>query len=73
MSATVYKIGKRGFPTRRTVVPANHSEQTHFGLMDGLVIGLYVYQVSYEDHLPELTFARWANASPFPSGSGLVL
>jgi len=39
MSASVYKLGKRGFPTRRTVVPANHSEQTHFGLMDGLVIG----------------------------------
>jgi hypothetical protein len=39
MGAIVYKIGKRGLATRATVVPANHSEETHFGVADALVVG----------------------------------
>ena len=33
MSAIVYKIGKRS-------IPANHSEQPHFGLADGVLVSL---------------------------------
>ena len=33
MSAIVYKIGNRS-------IPANHSEQPHFGLADGVLVSL---------------------------------
>ena len=39
MSAIVYKIGKSGVAARATVVPANHSEETHFGVADAVVVG----------------------------------
>ena len=39
MSAIVHKIGKSGVAARATVVPANHSEETHFGLADAVVVG----------------------------------
>ena len=33
MSATVFKLGKRS-------IPANHSEQPHFGVADGVLVSL---------------------------------
>ena len=40
MSALVYKAGKRGICTKATLVAANHSEQPHFGLADGVIVSI---------------------------------
>ena len=40
MSAIVYKVGKRGVCAKATLVPANHSEEPHFGLADGVIVSL---------------------------------
>jgi hypothetical protein len=40
MSAIVYKVNRKsGDYIKAAVVPANHSEESHFGLIDGLIIG----------------------------------
>jgi hypothetical protein len=40
MSAIVYTVNRKsGAYVRSAVVPANHSEESHFGLVDGVVIG----------------------------------
>lgn len=40
MSAIVYKVNRKsGDYVKSAVVPANHSEEAHFGLVDGLVVG----------------------------------
>ena len=40
MSAIVYTVNRKGGDyIKATVVPANHSEQTRFGVMDGVVVG----------------------------------
>jgi hypothetical protein len=39
MSAIVYKVnGKSGDYIKTAVVPSNHSEESHFGLVDGVVV-----------------------------------
>jgi hypothetical protein len=41
MSAIVYKVNRRsGGYVRAAVVPANHSEESRFGLIDGAIIGI---------------------------------
>jgi hypothetical protein len=40
MSAVIYKASRDGGSyVKATIVPANHSEQSHFGLVDGAIIG----------------------------------
>lgn len=40
MSAIVYTVNRKGGDyIKATVVPANHSEQPRFGLMDSVVVG----------------------------------
>ena len=39
MSAIVYKVHRKsGDYIKAAMVPSNHSEETHFGLADGLVL-----------------------------------
>ena len=39
MSAIVYRVnGKSGDYIKTAVVPSNHSEESHFGLVDGVVV-----------------------------------
>ena len=46
MSAIVYTVNRTGGDyIKATVVPANHSEQTRFGLMDGVVISFLLLVV----------------------------
>ena len=40
MSAIVYKVNRRsGEYVRGAVVPSNHSEEAHFGVADGVIVG----------------------------------
>jgi hypothetical protein len=40
MSAIVYKVHrKNGDYVRAGIVPSNHSEESHFGLLDGVIAG----------------------------------
>ena len=40
MGAMVFKVSRKsGGYVRGAVVPANHSEESHFGLVDGIIIG----------------------------------
>jgi len=40
MSAIVYKVNrKNGDYVKAAVVPANHSEESHFGLVEGVIVG----------------------------------
>jgi hypothetical protein len=40
MSAIVYKVNRKsGDYIKAAVVPSNHSEESHFGLVDGVVAG----------------------------------
>ena len=40
MGTMVFKVGRKsGDYVRGIVVPANHSEESHFGLVDGVIIG----------------------------------
>ncbi|HMP83536.1 MAG TPA: hypothetical protein PKA41_12620 [Verrucomicrobiota bacterium] len=42
MKTIAFKVhGKNGDYVRATIVPANHSEETRFGLIDGIVIGFF--------------------------------
>ena len=45
MSAIVYKVGKGGVSAKAGVVPANHSEEAHFGLVDGVIVSVGVLLV----------------------------
>ena len=39
MSAIVYRVsGKSGDYVKTAIVPSNHSEEAHFGLIDGVVL-----------------------------------
>jgi hypothetical protein len=41
MSAIVYKVSRKsGDYVKTAVVPANHSEESRFGLIDGAIIGV---------------------------------
>lgn len=43
MKTIAFKVhGKNGDYVRATIVPSNHSEEAHFGLVDGVVIGFFV-------------------------------
>jgi hypothetical protein len=43
MKTIEFKVhGRNGDYVRPTIVPANHSDEPHFGLMDGVVIGFFV-------------------------------
>jgi hypothetical protein len=40
MSAIMYKVRRKsGDYIKAAVVPSNHSEESHFGVMDGIIIG----------------------------------
>jgi hypothetical protein len=40
MSAIVYKVNRRsGEYVRAAVVASNHSEEAHFGTVDGVIVG----------------------------------
>ena len=40
MSAIVYKVRRKsGDYIRGGIVPSNHSEESHFGLVDGVIAG----------------------------------
>ena len=40
MSAIVYKVNrKNGDYIKAAVIPSNHSEESHFGLVDGVIAG----------------------------------
>ena len=46
MSAIVYTVNRKGGDyIKATVVPANHSEQPRFGLMDGVVVSFLLLVV----------------------------
>ena len=39
MSAIVYRVnGRSGDYIKTAVVPSNHSEEAHFGLLDGVIV-----------------------------------
>ena len=41
MSAIVYKVNRKsGDYIKAAVVPANHSEEAHFGVADGVVVSV---------------------------------
>ncbi len=41
MSAIVYRVNrKNGAYVKTGVVPANHSEEAHFGVADGIIVGV---------------------------------
>jgi hypothetical protein len=41
MSAIVYRVNrKKGDYVKAAVVPANHSEEAHFGVVDGVIVGV---------------------------------
>lgn len=43
MSAVAFKVRqKSGDYVRATIVPANHSEEPHFGVLDGVIIGFFL-------------------------------
>ena len=43
MSAIVYKVNRKGGGyIRAAVIPANHSEESRFGLIDGVILGFLV-------------------------------
>ncbi len=47
MSAIVYTVDPKGGDyIKASVVPANHSEETRFGVADGVVIGFLLLCVS---------------------------
>ena len=40
MSAVVYKVNRKsGDYIKAAVVPSNHSEESHFGLVEGVIVG----------------------------------
>ena len=40
MSAIVYKVHRKsGDYVKAAIVPSNHSEESHFGLLDGVIAG----------------------------------
>jgi hypothetical protein len=46
MSAIVYTVNRKGGAyIKASVVPANHSEQAHFGVMDGVVLSFLLLVV----------------------------
>ncbi|MCU0784372.1 MAG: hypothetical protein MUF81_10070 [Verrucomicrobia bacterium] len=47
MSAIMFRVhGKSGDYVKATLVPANHSEEPHFGLLDGGIITFFLLCVS---------------------------
>jgi len=47
MSAIVYKVHRKsGDYIKAAVVPANHSEESHFGLVDGVIAGFLLLCLS---------------------------
>jgi len=48
MSGIAFKVqGKNGEYVKTALVPANHSEETHFGLLDGVVLGFFLLGVAW--------------------------
>jgi hypothetical protein len=44
VSAIVYKVNRKsGEYVKAAVVPANHSEEAHFGLADGVILGFLLF------------------------------
>jgi len=47
MSAITFKVhGKNGDYVKASVAPANHSEEPHFGLLDGAIVTMFLLGVS---------------------------
>ena len=43
MSTLAFKVHrKRGDYVKPTLIPANHSEQSRFGLLDGAIVGCFL-------------------------------
>jgi hypothetical protein len=43
MSAIVYKVNqKSGEYIKAAIVPSNHSEESHFGMLDGVIVSFLV-------------------------------
>jgi hypothetical protein len=41
MGTMVFKVSRKsGGYVRGAVIPANHSEESHFGLVDGVIVGV---------------------------------
>jgi hypothetical protein len=46
MSAIVYKVNqKSGDYIKAAVVPSNHSEESHFGVVDGVIVSFLLLSV----------------------------
>ena len=46
MSTVAFKVKqKNGDFVKATIVPANHSEEPHFGVLDGVIIGFFLLLV----------------------------
>ena len=47
MSAITFRVNRKsGDYVKATLVPANHSEEPHFGLLDGSIIAFFLVCVS---------------------------
>jgi len=47
MSAITFKVhGKNGDYVKASVSPANHSEEPHFGLLDGAIVTVFLLGIS---------------------------
>ena len=43
MSTLTFKVNqKSGEYVKPTLIPTNHSEQSHFGLLDGVIVGFFL-------------------------------
>jgi hypothetical protein len=43
MSTLAFKVsGKSGDYVKPSLLPANHSKQSHFGLVDGIIVGFFL-------------------------------
>ena len=47
MNAVAFKVKqKSGDYVKATIVPTNHSEEPHFGVLDGVIIGFFLLCVA---------------------------
>jgi hypothetical protein len=47
MSTLAFKVSrKNGEYVKPALIPANHSEQSHFGMVDGVIVGFFLVCIS---------------------------
>ena len=47
MSTLAFRVSKKsGEYVKPTLIPANHSERSHFGLLDGAILGFFLVCVA---------------------------